>query len=128
MQTFNPDEIANAVVNVYSRLAFRPPDGKFTILAGFVLWNSCTHELKVISLGAGSKCIPENRLCKEGDLVHDSHAEILARRGAIRWLMEEIKNHTRTGTSDWIEQLPTGRLGLKSNIQVTLYASTVPCR
>lgn len=128
MQTYELDEIANAALEIYSRLSFEPPNGKFTILAAFVLRNSLSGEPKVISLGTGSKCLPEIRLCKEGDTVHDSHAEVLARRGAVRWLMEEIKRYAAAGTSEWIERIPSGRFALKSGIQVTLYVSTLPCK
>mgnify|MGYP002718872709 CR=1 FL=1 len=42
-----------------------------------------------VSLGTGVKVLPANRLPPLGDAVHDSHAEVLARRGFVRWLLDE---------------------------------------
>ena len=53
------------------------------------------NRLCIVSLGAGSKSIGGAYLTKKGDKVHDCHAEVLARRGLIRFLysqLEEIKN------------------------------------
>ncbi|CAL1701597.1 unnamed protein product [Somion occarium] len=126
MHVYDPDEVARVVLNVYSTLAFKPPGDKFTILAAFLLWNTSSDELKIISLATGSKCLPEIRLCEEGDVLHDSHAEVLARRSAIRWFLEEV-DRSHTSPSDWIDRPRSERFALRSNVQVVLYVSTVPC-
>ncbi|KAF8491311.1 hypothetical protein F5888DRAFT_1736172, partial [Russula emetica] len=47
---------------------------------------------QLLSPGAGVKCLPTSCLhVRGGDALHDSHAEVIARRGAIRpWLFEEV--------------------------------------
>ncbi|KAI0676970.1 hypothetical protein C8Q78DRAFT_960313 [Trametes maxima] len=106
-----------------------PPDGQFTILAGFILRTS--KESKVISLGTGSKCLPAARLPKSGDALHDSHAEVLARRGAIRWFLEEIarsrSGNTPTYASPWLERDVRGKFIVRSDVKLDMYISTVPC-
>ncbi|KAI9001302.1 hypothetical protein BD414DRAFT_404170 [Trametes punicea] len=122
------DSVAVLVLATYSRLKFRPPDGQFTILAAFVLRSA--EQLKVISLGTGSKCLPEERLPKRGDALHDSHAEVLARRGAIRWFLEEIgrlSSDCAHYASRWIYRQPDGIFALCEDVKIDMYISTVPC-
>ncbi|KAH9850063.1 adenosine deaminase/editase, partial [Lenzites betulinus] len=110
----------------YSQLNFKPPDGQFTILAGFVLRTS--EKTQVVSLGTGSKCLPAARLPKEGDALHDSHAEVLARRGFIRWLLEEIgRLCSLDGTSYWLSKHEDGTFSLREEAELDMYISTVPC-
>ncbi|KAI9066359.1 adenosine deaminase/editase [Trametes sanguinea] len=124
----SPDSVASQVQTIYSRLKFRPPDGQFTILAGFVLRTS--EELRVISLGTGSKCLPAERLPPHGDALHDSHAEVLARRGFIRWILEEIGRLCSSEvpySSPWICPQEDGTYRLRETVAVDMYISTVPC-
>ncbi|KAI0332479.1 hypothetical protein GY45DRAFT_1246721 [Cubamyces sp. BRFM 1775] len=112
----------------YSRLKFKPPDGQFTILAAFVL--RTPKQLKLISLGTGSKCLPAARLPLGGDALHDSHAEVLARRGAVRWFLEEIGRCcalSATNVSPWITRNDDGTFSLRNDVVLDMYISTVPC-
>lgn len=125
----DPDEIAKAAHAQYARLNFKPPPQQFTVLAAFVLQDTVNADaLKVVSLGTGSKCLPSARLQHGGDALHDSHAEVLARRGAVRWLLEEVER-TCTGAeeSSWIERCAPERFRLKPSVRVWLYVSTLPC-
>ncbi|KAI0771964.1 hypothetical protein BD413DRAFT_604099 [Trametes elegans] len=106
----------------------QPPDGQFTILAAFVL--RTPDQLKVISLGTGSKCLPASRLPEAGDALHDSHAEVLARRGAIRWVLEEVGrvcSDEPPYVSSWIHAGTDGRYALRGDVVLDMYISTVPC-
>ncbi|KAI0637911.1 hypothetical protein C8Q77DRAFT_1048613 [Trametes polyzona] len=119
--------IARACVH-FLQLNFKPPDGQFTILAGFVLRSP--EQLKVISLGTGSKCLPASRLPRGGDALHDSHAEVLARRGAIRWFLEEIGRFCSNDlpySSPWLERGVDGIFFLRNDVKLDMYISTVPC-
>lgn len=128
MVQYSPDDIANVVLRLYVSLNFRPPQNQFTILAAFVL-SDATDALKVISIGTGSKCLPAIRLQHGGDALHDSHAEVIARRGAVRWLLEEVNRMNASDeASRWLEQTQDGRLKLAEGVQLHLYVSTVPCK
>ena len=82
-----------------------PPNGKpkstaeaaseFTVLASIVatrrrsdaLGDSPT-EMIVISIATGTKCAGKCREDVDGCILCDSHAEVLARRGLVRWLFK----------------------------------------
>lgn len=121
------EDVASLVLSTYAGLKFKPPDDQFTILAGFAL--SDGNGAKVISLGTGSKCLPAARLPRNGDALHDSHAEVLARRGAIRWLLEEVSRCCDLPASTrWISRAPDGKYALKAHVQLDMYMSTMPCK
>ncbi|KAM5534870.1 hypothetical protein V8D89_011425 [Ganoderma adspersum] len=126
------DDVASLVLSTYVGLKFKPPDGQFTILAAFVF--SDAESIKVISLGTGSKCLPAARLPQNGDGLHDSHSEVLARRGAIRWLLEEIKRSCDSAQpsiprfrSQWISRSQDGKYALNTGVKLDMYISTMPC-
>lgn len=124
----DPDHLATAVNAVYSSLRFKPPSGQYTILAGFILASPDKHQ--VISLATGSKCLPANRLSGRGESVNDSHAEVLARRGALLWLFDEVRrmgDGVSGQTSSWIERHPSGKYRLRDMVHIHMYISTVPC-
>lgn len=125
----------STIVDTYSVLAYRPHGSAWTILASFFLSRKpnislgTSGEIKVISLATGTKCLPTSRLSNRGELVHDSHAEVLARRCALRWFMEEVHRISSDGSSKsaWITQTSDGKYGLQVGVELNLYVSTVPC-
>lgn len=99
--------------------------------------------LPVHQPSTGVKCLPANRLPKHGDVLHDSHAEVVARRGFILWLYEELtrlerstSSSTLTGqqqTSEYLEEASLdgdcgqGKYRLRGEWKLCLYVSTLPC-
>lgn len=118
---------------------------QYCILAGFVLGkvdrigvsappNSRLDNLKCVTLATGSKCLPKSKLSLDGQALHDSHAEVLARRGFVRWIYEEIlRSQSDAFVSDWIERC-SGKDGvepryrLQETVKVFMYISTLPCK
>lgn len=136
------DMIVSATLSQYSALPFAPQLGKHTVLASFALHDTHSDRVQLLSLGAGVKCLPASRLPVRGDALHDSHAEVIARRGAIRWLLEEVqrdaqaqgqKNEHSTpapasaSKSAWVCARDDGLYVLRDNVHLWMYASTVPC-
>ena len=153
------DMIASTTLSQYASLPVAPQPGKHTVLASFALHDSRTSRVQLLSLGAGVKCLPAHRLPRRGDALHDSHAEVIARRGAIRWLLEEVQRNarargqraraqddeeegegkgsrSRSGSESagaeadadaWVCARADGLYALRDDVQLWMYASTVPC-
>ncbi|KAJ3976975.1 hypothetical protein EV361DRAFT_161440 [Lentinula raphanica] len=114
---------------LYHQLKIYPQSSQYNVLAAFYLTQDTSPDCEIISLGTGTKCLPETRIAFQGEAVNDSHAEILARRGALRWLLEEIIREKDQG-SQWIERLQDVQhhhYRFREGIQLHLYISTVPC-
>jgi len=130
------DEDVTPILQLYSSLKFTPPPGQYTVAASFFLTSaSAPRTTKIISLATGTKCLPTARYPLKGEALHDSHAEILARRGAIYWFFTEIRRCQSSSSagaepyeSPWIYRLPDGKYDLREDVQVNLYISTPPCQ
>lgn len=150
MTSFEPcderEQAVKTIFDIYSSIGFKPPPKQFTVLASFYLTRPSEQalaegkpgrQIKVISLATGTKCTPAIKYSPRGELVHDSHAEVLARRGAVRWFLEEISRiRTIPGyTSGWLIQTGCGPsdldegppYSLQTDVELTMYVSTLPC-
>ncbi|BBN01869.1 tRNA-specific adenosine deaminase 1 [Marchantia polymorpha subsp. ruderalis] len=140
--------IADVVMAKYRSLPKKgkPQGVEATVLAAFVL----TPGLKVIAMGTGTKCIGRSKMSSAGDLVNDSHAEVIARRALLRFFysqLEEIckstvKVNTAKSGSDSaatevnkldpiFECVPdiqgNRQFQLREGLQIHLYISQCPC-
>jgi tRNA-specific adenosine deaminase 1 len=78
------------VLSCYEGLGQRgkPQGREWTVLAAIVLETTlgesnggspAASELSVLSLATGNKCIGASQMSKDGDVLHDSHAEVARR-------------------------------------------------
>ncbi|XWS77064.1 hypothetical protein CRYUN_Cryun01aG0230500 [Craigia yunnanensis] len=105
--------------------------------------------LEVVALGTGTKCIGHSRLSHRGDIVNDSHAEIIARsrRALLRFFYAEIQrlndNLNKQGQNETKQLQASGpensifqsdsdgsgeiRYKLRAGWKLHLYISQLPC-
>ncbi|KAM6910011.1 double-stranded RNA-specific adenosine deaminase [Xenentodon cancila] len=81
----------------------------------------------VVSLGTGNRCVKGEELSLKGDTVNDCHAEIISRRGFIRFLYNELLKHYDGADDSIFEAAEENKLRIKSDITFHLYISTAPC-
>ncbi|OMO78724.1 Adenosine deaminase/editase, partial [Corchorus capsularis] len=143
------ERVAEKVFALYKSLPKKgkPQGREVTVLAAFLL-SSPSQELEVVSLGTGTKCIGRSRLSNGGEIVNDSHAEIIARRALLRFFYAEIQringnlnkqgptHETRllqavgleTSVFQWdLDGSGDVRYKLRSGWKLHLYISQLPC-
>jgi tRNA-specific adenosine deaminase 1 len=104
----------------------KPQGRESTVLAAFLL-SSVEEPLRpiVLSMATGTKCLGAARLGGRGDLVHDAHAEVVARRALLRLVYSEIG---RDAASDWlVASGDGGRWRLRDGHYLHLYVTRLPC-
>eukprot|EP00980_Cylindrotheca_fusiformis_P010721 scaffold2402_cov109-Cylindrotheca_fusiformis.AAC.3 len=129
------DLVAECALSHYENFIFKgkPKDEtEWTVYAAVVAERQ--SRMCVISAATGTKCTAHRQ---EGFVLHDGHAEVLARRGLVRVLWRELrgKRGTRDGGSkqnsddfDLLES-STGhhRFRLRLDTRLHLYISDSPC-
>ncbi|GAA5905208.1 hypothetical protein JCM8208_000315 [Rhodotorula glutinis] len=110
---------------------------EWTVLAAVCLYRQLDHahyDVRCVSLGTGLKALPHARLPVHGDVLHDSHAEVVARRGFKLWLYGQIERAARGeregahGEADLlVQQVNGGEWSLKPGWKAGFYVSTLPC-
>jgi len=124
------------ILRHFDSLRYAPPKASFTVLAAFFLTSESEEEkkkendtnngdVKIIGMATGTKCLPTKIYSRIGDAVHDFHAEVVARRCAVRWLLQEMANET----SEWL--VTTDECGrswsLRQGVSLGFYTSELPC-
>ncbi|KAJ6344178.1 hypothetical protein OIU76_005827 [Salix suchowensis] len=109
------EKVSEKVISAYKSLPKKgkPQGCEVTVLASFLL-SSPSQELEVVALGTGTKCVGRSLLSNRGDIVNDSHAEIIARRALIRFFYAEILHIIE-------------KFKLREGWQLHLYISQLPC-
>jgi Adenosine-deaminase (editase) domain len=81
------------VFNAYNQLGKhgKPSGGQHTVLAAVVLEHKASAAPHLVSLATGTKCLSAQGRDPQGRLVHDCHAEVLARRAALHWVYNQLE-------------------------------------
>lgn len=98
------------------------------VLAALVMKRGRDDRGTVVCLGTGNRCISGQQLSQDGHVVNDSHAEVVTRRGFLRYLYQQLKTY-HPGKEHSLFQLSEDGKTLKicSEITFHLYISTAPC-
>ncbi|KAL8091818.1 tRNA-specific adenosine deaminase TAD1 [Apium graveolens] len=137
------EKVSQAVFSKYNSLPKKgkPQGREVTVIAAFLV-SSPSQELKVVALGTGTKCIGRSRLSLNGDVMNDSHAEVVARRALLRYFYVELQSHinnnklssesSKIASDDFLFQLEAeafsqGKYKLRPGLKLHLYISQLPC-
>ncbi|XP_006976370.1 double-stranded RNA-specific adenosine deaminase isoform X1 [Peromyscus maniculatus bairdii] len=114
----------NALTN-----SFQPSLLGRKILAAIVMKRDPEDMGVVVSLGTGNRCVKGDSLSLKGETVNDCHAEIISRRGFIRFLYSELMKYNQHTAKNSIFELARGgeKLQIKKTVSFHLYISTAPC-
>ncbi|XP_074709164.1 double-stranded RNA-specific adenosine deaminase [Strix uralensis] len=101
------------------------------ILAAIIMRKGNKGLGAVVSIGTGNRCVRGEELSLKGETVNDCHAEIISRRGFVRFLYSELMKYDPSNPSSAEESIfePAGgkKLKIKSSVTFHLYISTAPC-
>lgn len=117
------DKIAQMCLEHFTLLpkSGKPNTQEWTILSCIVLEkNSC---FSVVALGTGSKCIGQTKMSCSGDILNDSHAEIMCRRSFLRFLYEEMLGNS----SLLIFDEHVTKFKVSSDAKFHFFTTHVPC-
>jgi len=84
---------------------------------------------QVVSLGTGNRCIVGTRMSLEGLTVNDCHAEVISRRGFLRFLYHKLLSYDANDPESIYESAgdDNDMLRLKPEVSFHMYISTAPC-
>ncbi|KAL3136023.1 hypothetical protein ABBQ32_007059 [Trebouxia sp. C0010 RCD-2024] len=136
--------VASAVLRAFEGLpkTGKPQVHEHTVLAGFVVSRKeeASMEYHVVALGTGTKCLGAQKRTCQGDLINDSHAEVIAKRALQVWLYGELdaalSQVCSTSSEGPIGGLPTpsiisvnseGQFELCNGVQLHMFISQPPC-
>jgi len=99
------------------------------VIACFIVEDTSSDTLQVVSMGSGTRCVEGNKLSLEGHVVNDMHAEVVARRSLRRFFFSQLhKFYSDPNADDTIFGSDDSGLAIvKDNIKFHLYISTAPC-
>lgn len=130
------DAVAALVHEQYVRLpkTGKPQPGEWTVLSGVVLVRP-SAEPEVVALGTGTKCLTASQIAADeaGEMLHDSHAEVCARRALVSYLMAELHTLLHGAESAVLEPRTVdaaglvGGFALRPGVEMHFYTSEPPC-
>lgn len=103
--------------------------GRKTLACMLMITDQQFAQAQVISIATGNTCLDETNLsyADDGTALHDCHAEILARRGLIKYLLEQIKQSKEQNSSIFDYNATLNKHQLRDNITFHMYISSLPC-
>ncbi|CRL04288.1 CLUMA_CG017386, isoform A [Clunio marinus] len=126
-------ELANKISELCLSFYDRLPSAKrslksneWTIYSAIVM-ESDDRKLEVVSCGTGTKCIGSMMLSEFGDILNDSHAEVICRRAFIRYLLFQIRA-SKASDRQSIFQFDEKTMKFKlMNVKFHMFTTSSPC-
>jgi len=137
------DTVRAAVLDRYSALPqtgkARDDGSEWTALAAFLVSVDAASASgrgllapRVIALGTGTKCVGASGRCASGTVVHDCHAEVVARRALLCYIYEQLAlAATSIDDPDCIFHMLRSddrvSFSLKPGVKLHMFCSQPPC-
>lgn len=123
------NKISELCLNFYDKLPNSKrllKDSEWTILSAIVMERENNYE--IVAMGTGTKCIGQNMLTANGDILNDSHAEVITRRAFIRFLLHQI-NAVKLNDLQSIFRMneDNHRFKLVENVKFHMFTTSTPC-
>lgn len=122
-----PDQIEKLVLNAFNELMSNDSYHKhFKVLAAIIEFFN--DKIQVVSIGTGSKFVFDTKTSFDGNNLLDAHAEVVARRGFVRYLYHNLQKFIENDENTiFFRSMGSKTYKLKDEITYHLYVSTVPC-
>ena len=124
------DRIAGMSHAFYPQLeqSVKHPQPGRKVIAAFVMENTETEAMKVVSVGSGTQCITGDQMSTEGLVVNDSHAEVVARRSLMRFFYKQLlAKLLGQGNTVFTDNDISEPAKVRDTLKFHLYISTAPC-
>lgn len=83
---------------------------------------------RAVAVGTGNRCVRGEYLVTNGKVIFDSHAEVIARRSFLNFLIKQVEFYkTKEQESIFEKDTESDYLVVKPGITFHLYISTAPC-
>ncbi|KAL6728120.1 hypothetical protein Aduo_009925 [Ancylostoma duodenale] len=83
---------------------------------------------EIIALATGNKGLRGDYLSLHGCSVNDCHAEVITRRGLLRFLYAQTMLYTKNpAKSIFVKNAKTGKLALRKGLSFHMFVNTAPC-
>lgn len=119
------ERIATASINKFKSLpkTGKPSSNEWTVLSSILKYNRQTDLLEVVAIGTGTKCLGKDYvLSGSGEIINDSHAEVMARRGFLRYILDSIKKR-----KNFIFDNESQKIRLDPTITFHFFTTHPPC-
>lgn len=90
------DSIVQATIRTSRATAAHPCCVSHVHTAGIVAYSAAASDdnkqtqMRVVAIGTGTKCLGGSKRSPTGDLLNDSHAEVIARRAFMAWVYQQL--------------------------------------
>lgn len=130
--TMDQAELANRISELCLSCYDKLPNAKRLLKANeWTIYSAIVMErdgnLEVVSSGTGTKCIGSMQLSENGDILNDSHAEVVCRRAFIRFLLSQIRaTKSLDGQSIFKYEEDAKRFKL-ADVEFHMFTTSSPC-
>lgn len=101
-------------------------DNEWTIYSAIVM--DVNDKLEVVSCGTGTKCIGGTFLSDQGDILNDSHAEVICRRAFIRFLLSQLRaTLSSEKKSIFVYEKETKKFKMNESVKFHFFTTQTPC-